>query len=382
MKTLIIKSKIIKPSETFILDHANKLKDKTILIHGETPTKYNKNISELKINLQLITNKLAKRYGKQNNILYKYYFSRVLKKIRPDVVLAEYGTTASKIYRICEKRNIPLIIHFHGYDAHLKSDVQENWIDYKKMFSSCRAVIAVSKNMRSALIEIGANPNITFINPCGVDVSKFQFNHVEKSKKYFLSVGRFVEKKAPQITLFAFYKFQKQYPDIKLIMIGDGPLLNACKDLSTALGIDEKVEFLGVQPHDTVQEYMKNASAYIQHSITAHDGDSEGSPVSIAEAGACGLPVISTYHAGISDIVIHESTGFLINEKDADSMAAYMSKLISDQDNAREMGRKARKHIENYYSQDYIISRLQNIIEWSVGKKDESPSLFPCHIEE
>ena len=77
-----------------------------------------------------------------------------------------------------------------------------------------------------------------------------------------LAAGRFVEKKAPHLTILAFQQLHRERPDARLRMIGDGPLLGACQDLVQAFGLGEAVTFLGARPHDEVREEMRLASCF------------------------------------------------------------------------------------------------------------------------
>ena len=113
------------------------------------------------------------------------------------------------------------------------------------------------------------------------------------------------------------------HPDARLRMVGNGPLLSPCQDLAEALGLQHAITFLGEQPHEVIQAEMRNARCFVQHSIMAQDGNSEGLPNVILEAGASGLPVVSTRHAGIVDAVIEGETGLLVDEKDIAGMAVH-----------------------------------------------------------
>ena len=115
---------------------------------------------------------------------------------------------------------------------------------------------------------------------------------------------------------FAFQKVLEQVPDARLRMVGEGKLLDPCRDLVDALQMNHAVSFLGSQPHRVVADEMKRARAFTQHSIEASNGDCEGAPLAILEAGASGLPVVSTHHAGIPEVVLHEDTGYIVEEKD------------------------------------------------------------------
>src|SRR5690606_14972407 len=122
-----------------------------------------------------------------------------------------------------------------------------------------------------------------------------------------------------------------------------------------ALKIDHAVTFLGNLGHDSVCAEMKNARALVQHSIRATNGDSEGTPNAIMEAGASGLPVVSTRHAGIPDVVIEGTTGFLVDERDTDAMAVHMLTLAQNPNLAAKMGQAARLRIIDGFSMQRSI---------------------------
>ncbi len=109
--------------------------------------------------------------------------------------------------------------------------------------------------------------------------------------------------------------------------------------------------------------------AFVQHSITAPNGDMEGTPVSIMEASSSGLPIISTKHGGIKELVVHNKTGFLVDEKDEEGMAAYMLKICDDLELAKSMGAEGRKYIEQNYEQSVQIGKLYELASQSTTSK-------------
>ena len=121
------------------------------------------------------------------------------------------------------------------------------------------------------------------------------------------------------------------------------------------------VMFTGVLAHDQGRTLMQHSLAFVQHSITAPNGDTEGTPVGIMEASASGLPVVSTRHGGIPDAVIHEKTGYLVEEGDEHAMGQYMIKLCENPELAREMGLKGRKHMQEHYEHSDQISKLYEL---------------------
>jgi glycosyltransferase involved in cell wall biosynthesis len=242
---------------------------------------------------------------------------------------------------------------------------------YGVLFREAGAIVAVSQAMRQRLISLGAQSEKVHCNPCGVDCGAFTSASPSTAGPVFLAVGRFVEKKAPQLTILAFARVHRRRPDARLRMIGDGPLLDACRDLARGLGVASSVTFLEAQPANVIQEEMRSARGFVQHSVEAPSGDSEGMPVAILEAGASGLPVVATRHAGIPDAVIEGTTGFLVDEHDVDGMAERMLRLIEEPALAARLGQAARDHVRAHFSMERSLGRLWAIIERCIAGHEQ-----------
>jgi glycosyltransferase involved in cell wall biosynthesis len=278
-----------------------------------------------------------------------------------DLILAEFGTNGASITRHARRLGIPLVVHFHGHDAHRISVVESNRAAYQEMFDYAHRIISVSNYMTETLVSLGADRSKVVHNPYGPRDSFFS---VEPDySPTVLAVGRFTDIKANHLTLAAFREALRDVPDAKLNMVGDGELLETCKSLARVWDIESSVSFPGAIPHaDVVKEYS-HACCFAQHSITPSYGDAEGTPVAILEAGAAALPVIATRHAGIPDVVVEGVTGFLVDEGDVDAMAKRMTELLSDSALARTMGTAARAHVRESYSMGRHIAVLQEIMD-------------------
>jgi glycosyltransferase involved in cell wall biosynthesis len=288
---------------------------------------------------------------------------RFLRRQRVDVVLAEYGHTGVMMMDACRQARIPLVVHFHGYDAYAAWHLERQHAGYQRLFEQASALIAVSHDMEQQLGALGARRETIHYNPYGVDLAQFAPTNPADNPPTFVAVGRFVDKKAPHLTLLAFHKLLRTVPEARLIMIGDGPLWDACQQMATALDIDHAVTFAGACSHEDVAAAMRQARAFVQHSLRPGSGDSEGTPVSVLEAGACGLPLVSTRHAGIKDVVIEEETGLLVDEHDIAGMAAQMIRLAQEPALAAALGQRARERIASHFSLDHSIANLWYILE-------------------
>jgi glycosyltransferase involved in cell wall biosynthesis len=353
-------------SQTFVRAHKEYLPAKIVSLYA---TDY-ENFSD--DNGPLIGTELAGRLSRalQRRLLKlepQFFQQRAMANFladnKVDAVLAEFGPTATLVMDACDKMNVPLIAHFHGYDAYRQKTLQTFGRRYPELFEIADAIVAVSRDMQAQLIKLGAPADKVHYNSCGVEPSVFKGANPLNNPPTFVAVGRFVDKKAPHLTLLAFQATLEKYPEARLVMIGDGPLWEACRQMTMSLGLSSAVELQGVCSQAEVATVMRQARAFVQHSITTHDGDSEGTPVAVLEAGASGLPVVSTRHAGIKDAVIHQKTGLLVEEGDIHTMAEHMIRLAKDPQLAASLGKAGREWVSSEYSMDKSINRLWSIIE-------------------
>lgn len=305
-------------------------------------------------------------------VVANFAVKRFLSKHHVDVVLAEYGLTGAAIMDACRQADVPLVVHFHGYDAYQEQMLEEVGSEYRRMFSVASAIVVVSQDMKQQLLALGAPEEKVFCNVYGVDTSLFSGANPALAPPLSLAVGRFVDKKAPHLTILAFKEVVGKCPDARLIMVGDGPLLDSSKQLAQALGIAEAVEFSGVRPHAEVAAMLRQARMLVQHSVRAADGDSEGTPVAVLEAGATGLPVVATDHAGIRDVVVDGQTGFLVKEGDVGGMAECMIRLVKDPALANRLGQAARERICLEFTMQKSIANLWRIITASIQEEQRS----------
>jgi glycosyltransferase involved in cell wall biosynthesis len=302
---------------------------------------------------------------------------------RIQVVLVEYGHIATIIRETCEELGIPLVVHFHGNDASHRPTLELLKEEYRSLFEYASAIISVSQAMTVRLRRLGAPADKIVFNCYGIDTELFNnqpgatvdtvaghaAGHVpghaagrQMEPATFVAVGRFVEKKAPHLTILAFAMAKEQNPSIRLIMIGNGPLFESCRQVARAIGIEECIEFAGVRTPAEISSILSRARAFVQHSVIASDGNAEGTPLSVLEAGACGVPVIGTRHEGITDVVIANETGILVDEFDVRGMARAIEYLATDAEAAARMGRTAREHIRHHYTLDRHIDILKQVI--------------------
>ena len=370
MRICITRSEKYAYSETFVRDQIagfSKLAEVFPIHSGRYPERQEDG-TLLSPKPFWMLHKVVKTVFGRNNFFSDYGVKNYFRANNIEVVLANYGMSASHMVLPCKALGIPLLVIFHGHDATDKKLLQKYYGNYQKLFAYASFIIVVSNEMKKGLVHLGANPEKIRVVPCGVDTQKFTPNESPSKTKDFLAVGRFTAKKGPLYTIRAFKQVLDTFPDATLTMVGKkNGLYEACQQLVNELNMQESVVFTGVLEQDKIADLMKTSLAFVQHSITAPNGDMEGTPVSIMEACASGLPVVSTLHGGIKDAVIHGTTGFLVEETHENDMAQYMMQLCESPALAKEMGLKGRAHIQQDYEQQNQIKKLFELAQEAIG---------------
>lgn len=357
-------------SETFIAAHLERLKDVVLVLSGGTlPTLANN--SPL-INGAGLTARFQNQYErrllkKSVPEMLRERITQELRRQRVVVLLAEYGLTGVELIDSAKAAGIPLVVHFHGYDAH-RTETVSSADNYKRLFSAAAAIVVVSKAMEQQLLALGAPRERLHYIVYGTDTQRFTPCDPGANPPHFVAVGRFTDKKAPQLTLLAFREAWLKHPEARLTMVGSGPLWEGVRQLVQSYGMEAVVELPGVLPPEQVAARLRGARAFVQHSLTPSDHDMEGTPLAVLEAMASGLAVISTLHAGIPDVVAHGKRGLLSAEYDIDAMAAHIIQLIEHPDQAAAMGQTGRAYVSANHRIEDRIGVLQQLLEQVVAE--------------
>ena len=286
---------------------------------------------------------------------------------RPDVLLAEFGFHAVRVMEVAAWSGRPLVVHFRGSDASARDRLGRLERRYRRLLQLASGVIVKSEPMRQTLLALGAPAERLLVSPSGADARWFSGSRPAEVGPVFLSVGRFVAKKGPLETLRAFAQMRQTLPDalaeaVRLVMVGDGPLLPEARRLAQELGLNGAVCFQGLASREQVVALMREARAFVQHSRVAPDGDSEGSPVAVMEAQLCGLPVIATRHAGIPEVVQEGHSGLLVAEGDVSGMASAMARLARDPAEAQRLGACGRQIVGSRFTVSHHLEAVAGLL--------------------
>jgi glycosyltransferase involved in cell wall biosynthesis len=261
---------------------------------------------------------------------------------------------------VCAALKLPLHVIFHGLDASALLRHATVRRRYRHLWPRAASVICVSRALADRLVATGCPEPLVHIVPCGVDETAFLPGTPEPGR--VLAIGRLVEKKAPQLTIRAFAAVADRFPQAHLDLVGDGPLMPLCEAAIAEAGLSSRVTLHGPLPHAACAALLRRAAVFAQHSVTASTGDTEGSPVAIAEAMASALPVVATRHSGIPEQVEDEVTGYLVAEGDVAGMGEALARLLADPGRARAMGEAGRARCLAGFTSAESRRRLREIL--------------------
>lgn len=276
---------------------------------------------------------------------------------------------------------IPLITTFYGADMCQLPNNSPKWKKrYKRLFEAGALFLAEGPFMSQALVDLGCPPDKVRVQHLGVDLQRIQFVPRHKQGKEpvrILMVCSFREKKGIPYGVQAFALAVKKYPDMVLQIVGgaktqeEQQLMDKCKSIAQNEGVAEKVVFLGYIPYS---DYLKEATAahfFLAPSVRARNGDTEGgAPVAVIEASAAGMPVIATRHCDIPNVVVDGETGLLVPERDVDTLAEAILKMVSTPESWVSFGSAGRKRVEKEFNVFKQVARLEDIYDEFVKTSD------------
>jgi colanic acid/amylovoran biosynthesis glycosyltransferase len=231
------------------------------------------------------------------------------------------------------QRALPAVVSFHGADAQVDLDRPAHAAATREMLALATLVLARSESLAERIRAAGCPGEKIRVHRTGLPLAEIPAStrQVPPDGAWrCVQASRLIAKKGLRTTLRAFTAFHREYPAATLTIAGEGPMLEELKALAGALGIGERVRFVGFLDQPQLRELYAASHLFLHPSELGADGDQEGVPNSMLEAMAAGLPVLATFHGGIPEAVEHGRTGFLVNEQDDVALGAAMLELARD----------------------------------------------------
>jgi len=244
-----------------------------------------------------------------------------------------------------------IVTTFYGYDltSHVR---QEGPAVYEKLFATGDLFLPICGYFKQKLVDYSCDTGKTRVHPVGIDLEKYRFSErkiTTGGTVNILTVGRLCEKKGFEYGIRAMSALSRDFKKLRYLIAGAGPLREQLAALTEELDIRQFVEFLGPVDQDELVALYEKSHLFLLPSVTARDGDQEGTPTVLIEAQAMGLPVVSTRHSGIPEIIAAGQSGFLVPERDTDALYERLSFLLTHPESWPGMGRKGRSFIEKHF---------------------------------
>ncbi len=256
-----------------------------------------------------------------------------------------------------------LVTTFRGFDISLYLREHGDRV-YEPLFKAGDFFMTNCDYFKRELIRIGCDPNRLAVVRSGLEPRNFTFSPPRPpsdGKICIATTGRLSEKKGIEYGIRAVAQLLPEYPNLTYQIIGDGPLKPRLERLIDELGIKESVQLVGGKTQPEIQEILANAHLFMAPSVTAADGDRDAPINVLKEAMAMGLPVISTYHGGIPELVQDGISGFLVPERDAQGLAQKIKLLIEHPEWWVQLGEAGRREVEKNYNINTLNDRLVDI---------------------
>lgn len=292
------------------------------------------------------------------------YSRRLLKKVTeicPDIIHSHFGDLAWFEIPIARLLNLVQVVTFYGYDVNRKPRQIPIWQHrYKELFAHVDKVLCEGHHMAEDIVRLGCPKNKVAVHHLGISVEEIPFRPrtwEAGTPLRFLIAGTFVEKKGIPDAIQALGRIKKNLP-LEISVIGDAnqqprSIIEKKKILHAIAecGLTQHTRVLGYQAHSVMLKEAYNHHVFLSPSLTAEDGDTEGGvPVSIIEMAATGMPVVSTAHCDIPEVISDGVSGFLAPEKDHVALAGKIKTLIEQKNNWKRFAENARQHIEQEYN--------------------------------
>jgi rhamnosyl/mannosyltransferase len=287
-----------------------------------------------------------------------------LKSLKPDIVHFHFPYPPGELFGWLNYRNssTKFVMTYHS-DVVRQSGVMRLYYPiFKRILKRVNTVIASNpNNLRSSEILKEIHPEKIKIVPYGIrleDLQRPQSNGIESVRKsYGNRIVVFVGK-------LRYYKGLKyliraaQTVEARFLIIGDGPLRVQLGRLVEELKLQKKVTFLGEIDNQSLVNYLYASEVFVLPSIFR----SEAFGISILEAMACGLPVISTeLGTGTSFVNLHQKTGLVIKPADANALADALNILLSDSALRMTLGQNAKQRVENLFNYNIMLNKIREI---------------------
>lgn len=293
--------------------------------------------------------------------------ARALRSHRPDVVHAHWivpqGIVGVIAALLCGRQGSAVVCTSHGADLFglrgLLARRMKRWV-----LRRTGALTVVSAAMKTAAVQLGARPESVHVMPMGVDARErfTPADAADRSADELLFVGRLVRKKGVTYLLEILELVRRRVPGARLTIVGAGPLESELRAEAGARALGTHVLFAGAVANDQLAPYYRRAAAFVVPSIVTPEGDQEGLGLVIAEALACGCPVVASDLPAIRDLVQDGDTGLVARPGDAADFADKLVQVLRDPGRASRLADQGRRRVVERFDWQSVCRGYEQLL--------------------
>jgi glycosyltransferase involved in cell wall biosynthesis len=362
-KVIVYRKQLLRRTETFIKAQIQSYKKYTPVLYGENYWPEGMELGDIAHAVLVpdsagrvarIWAKIRQRLG----IVPRKVFAR-LQGEHPEIIHAHTGFDGTIAWPYARKLGVPLVVTLHGQcTTTKKQDFYMGRLGFWNRFYPLLLLnlgrkkhvhfVAVSEATRNTAIAFGLPEARIQTLYSGIRLDDFPESTLpmEARPKRVVFVARLIEFKGCRYLIDAFTKVREATPDAELVIIGDGPLRAELE--RQAEPQREAIQFWGACGQDEIVRALSSARAFCLPSITTEMGNYETFGMVAIEAQAVGVPVITSAR-GAKESVVDGVTGFYFAEKDVESLALLIDKIINDSVLAGKMGANAARHVREAF---------------------------------
>ncbi|EGO3790859.1 colanic acid biosynthesis glycosyltransferase WcaL [Escherichia coli] len=310
-----------------------------------------------------------KRYGAESrNLILSAICGQVAAPFHADVFIAHFGpagVTAAKLRELGVIRGKIATI-FHGIDISSREVLNHYTPEYQQLFRRGDLMLPISDLWAGRLQKMGCPREKIAVSRMGVDMTRFSPRPVKApaTPLEIISVARLTEKKGLHVAIEACRQLKEQGVAFRYRILGIGPWERRLRTLIEQYQLEDVVEMPGFKPSHEVKAMLDDADVFLLPSVTGADGDMEGIPVALMEAMAVGIPVVSTLHSGIPELVEADKSGWLVPENDARALAQRLAAFSQlDTNELAPVIKRAREKVEHDFNQQVINRELASLLQ-------------------
>ena len=267
---------------------------------------------------------------------------------------AHFGWEGARALGVARASGLPLITTFYGRDVGWALRKRRWRRRYPRLFEAGSAFVVEGPHLGTLLADQGCPADRIHVIHLGIDLERIPFaerSPLGDGPLEILVSASLRPKKGVVSAVRAFASIAADFPGSRLRILGDGPERGAVEAEIARHGLADRVSLEGYVSYDAHLAALTRARIFLAPSRTAPDGDSEGgAPVALIEAQAAGLPIISTRHADIPEIVADGESGLLAPEFDDAALAGNLRAILEQPDRWAAMGRAGRARMEREFN--------------------------------